>query len=331
MRAFKILPVSRIKAANLSKDALKRLSWFDWHKTHGENISLTCRHFGISRDTFYLWKKRYNPRNLRCLEDDTKTRRPHRLREMTTDPKILQKIYDIRLADPEKSKYEIHEELVRCGIKVAHNVIQKVINRHYELRNVNHKKKVRSHKRRSIARIKASKELRNKYPGALIEIDTKHLYILGKRFYLFAAIDCKSRLGYIWAYKAGSSLSAADFLLKVIKHFPFTIKAVNTDNGSEYLLNFHKLTKALGIDHYFTYPNTPKMNPKVERFIQTTQYEFFHYQDDLLDDLDMINQRCEVFNDKYNNKRFHQALDYKTPKECVNEYLIKKGQTVRYV
>lgn len=327
MRAFKILPTGRIRAADLSKPALKRLVWFDWYKTHGENISLTCRHFGISRDTFYLWYRRFNPKNLKSLEDDTKTRRPHRLREMTTDPAILQKIYDIRLADPEKSKYEIHEELRRQGIKIAHNVIQKVINRHYRLKNVNHKTKVRKHRNYSIARIKAARELRDKYPGALVQIDTKHLYILNKRFYLFAAIDTKSRLGYIWTYKSASSLSAADFLLRVFKHFPFAIQAVNTDNGSEYLLNFHKLCEGFNIAHYFSHPNTPKMNARVERFIQTAQYEFFHYQDDLLPNLEEINQKCEVFNHKYNHKRFHQTLNYQTPAEYVTNYFeTQKGE-----
>lgn len=332
MRAFKILPVGRIRAADLSKPALKRLVWFDWHKAHGENISLTCRHFGISRDTFYLWKRRFNPKNLKSLEDDTKTRRPHRLREMTTNPTLLQKIYGIRLADKEKSKYEIHEELKRQGVKVAHNVIQKVINRHYELRNVNHRGQVRKKRKLSIARIKAARKLRDKYPGALIQIDTKHLYILNKRFYLFAAVDAKSRLGYIWAYKSASSLSAADFLLKAVKHFPFAVQAVNTDNGSEYLLNFHKLCEGLNITHYFTYPNTPKMNARVERFIQTAQYEFFHYQDDLLPELAQINQKCRLFNHKYNHKRFHQALSYKTPAEYVTNYFEEqKGEIVRYV
>lgn len=326
MRAFKILPVGTIKAANLSKDALKRLTWIDWYFDHGSNAESTCRHFSISKSVFYRWFNRFNKYNLCSLEFDTKTRRPHKLREMTTDPKILQKIYAIRLNDPEKSKYEIHEELKRQKIKVAHNVIQKVINRHYELRNVNHKEKVKAGRKRSIARIKAKRELRNKYPGVLVEIDTKHLYILGKRFYLFAAIDTKSKLGFIHAYKNGSSLSGADFLLKVIAHFPFKIEAVNTDNGSEYLLNFHKLCEGLSIIHYFTHPSSPKMNPQVERFIQTVQYEFFNYQDDLINDLDMINQRCQIFNDKYNHKRFHKALNYKTPAEYVKYYYQKKGE-----
>src|SRR3989344_4395583 len=185
--------------------AHRRLYWFDWYQTHGKGISLTCRHFGISRNTFYHWKKVFKPYNLQTLEDDTSNRRPHKLREMTTDIKILKRIYNIRHDDLEKSKWEIHEELLREGTKVAHNVIQRIINRHPELLNTQHRKKLKAHRNLKIARIKAARELKTKALGSLVMIDTKHLYVLGVRFYLFVAIDCKSRYGYVWSYKTGSS------------------------------------------------------------------------------------------------------------------------------
>lgn len=134
----------------------------------------------------------------------------------------------------------------------------------------------------------------------MVQVDTKHFYVLGVRSYLFVAIDCKTRLGFVWGYQSGSSASAADFLLKVIKYFPFKMGAINTDNRSEYLLHFHKLCQDLGIIHYFNYPHTPKMNGRVERLIQMIKYEFFNWQDDLLPDINQINQRCTVFNHKYN-------------------------------
>jgi transposase len=45
---------------DLSKDAQKRLKWFDYYHLHGGNARLTCRYFGISPQTFYRWKARYN-------------------------------------------------------------------------------------------------------------------------------------------------------------------------------------------------------------------------------------------------------------------------------
>lgn len=328
MRAFRILPktVFLNQCKFLSRDALRRLEWIDWYFFHGRNAEATCRHFSLSKSVFYRWFKRFNKYNLSTLEFNTKTRRPHHTREMTTPVNVISLIYTIRKDDLEKSKYEIQEELKRMGIKIGYNTVQKIIARHKELQNVYHKNKVRKHRNYVIARLRAARELKEKFIGSLVQIDTKHLYILGKRFYLFVAVDCKSRLGFIWGYKTGSSLNAADFLLKVIKYFPFRIIGVNTDNGPEFLLNFHKLCESLGIKHYFTYPYSPKMNGRVERFIQTVQYEFFNWQDDLLPDINLINQRCIEFNQKYNTKRFHQSLHYKTPMEYVIQYTKEKGE-----
>ena len=152
---------------------------------------------------------------------------------------------------------------------ISHKVIQKVINRHIELRNTQHKATLKKHRNYSIARIKAAYELKDKDLGSLVQVDTKYLYVLGRRFYLYVAIDCKSRYAFIRAYGSCNSTNAADFLTKVIDYFPFPIKAINTDNGSEYLLNFHKLTTQLDIPHYFSHPHTPKENSRAERLIQT--------------------------------------------------------------
>lgn len=319
MRRYNILPIPVIQNASLSKDGLKRLAWFDWYFSHEKNISLVCRHFGISRDTFYTWKRRFNPKSLQSLEFESKTRRPKKVRESTLSEAVKSKIYAIRLADPEKSKYEIQEELKREGIAVGQSAIQNFINKHSELFNTYHKKRVNKHRHYRIARIKAATELRDKELGSLVQMDTKYLYVLGHKFYLFTAIDCKSRLGFLYCYKTISSASGKDFLRKVKAYFPFPIQAVNTDNGSEYLLEFHKQLEAWGIPHYFTDPHCPKQNGRVERLHQTAEYEYFNYQYDLLDNLEMINQKCMEFCTKYNTKRFHRSLGYKTPLEVVLE------------
>lgn len=325
MRAFRIVSPVQVKNYHLSKDALKRLAWIDWYVSHRRNAQATCRHFGLSKSVFYRWLKRFNRSNLTTLEFNTKTRRPKKLRTMITPRWIIDRVYTIREADLEKSKYEIQAELAEEGIVLGYNTIQKIINRHPELANTQHRMKVRKHRNYSIARIKAARELREKYLGSLVQIDTKHLYILGKRFYLFAAIDCKSRYGFVWCYQSIASSCAADFLQKVGTFFPFPLLAINTDNGSEYLLNFHKACEEKGITHYFTYPHTPQMNGRVERFIQTVEYEFFNYQDDLLPEITEINQRCLIFNEKYNTRRYNQALGYRTPLWYVTKLLAERG------
>ncbi len=325
MRAYKILPVAQIKAASLSPEGLKRLWWIDWYQSHERNAEQTCRHFGISKSVFYRWKARFNPKRLTTLEDDKKTRRPKHLRSMTTAPWIIRMVYDIRKENLELSKYEIQETLKRKGVSVGQSAIQKIINRHPELHNIQHRKQQRKHRNQSIARIKAARELREKYPGSLVQVDTQYFYVLGKKFYLFSAVDCKSRYGFVWCYQTISSASGRDFVKKLQAFFPFPITAINTDNGSEYLLYFHKELEDAGIPHYFSDPYCPKQNGRVERFHQTVEGEYFNYQYDLLPDLDMISERCAIFNTWYNTDRFHRALGYKTPLECVTLWQKTKG------
>ena len=47
----------------LGRVAKVRLAWMDYYRTT-ENVALTCRHFGISRQTFYRWQRRYDPPDL---------------------------------------------------------------------------------------------------------------------------------------------------------------------------------------------------------------------------------------------------------------------------
>ena len=54
--------------AALSRAARVRLAWMDFYRSHGQNAALTCRHFGISRQTFYRWKRRYDPDRPASLE-----------------------------------------------------------------------------------------------------------------------------------------------------------------------------------------------------------------------------------------------------------------------
>lgn len=327
MRAYKILPTEEIQSASLSKDALRRLTWIDYYQSHGRKVRATCRHFSLSFETFYLWKRKFDMQGLRGLEDDTASRRSRNVRQMTTPMHIITRIREIRKGDPEKSKYEIQAELRDGGILVGYNTIQKVINRSPELLNTQHKQKLKKKRHFQIARIKAAVELREQALGSLVQMDTKYFSILGQRFFIFSAIDCKSRFGFIYPYRTISSSSAADFVRRVKEYFPFPIQAVNTDNGSEYLLNFHKEIKRWNIPHYFTNPYCPKQNGRVERFHQTAEYEYLNYQP-LLPYLEDLQKHCLKFSYKYNYQRYHHSLGYQKPGDYVKFLLKQKERSV---
>ena len=77
--------------AELSRAARLRLQWMDYYQSHGRNAALTWRHFGISRQSFYRWKRRYDPENLVSLED--RSHRPHQALDYLTPQQFLLRVH----------------------------------------------------------------------------------------------------------------------------------------------------------------------------------------------------------------------------------------------
>src|SRR3990167_8547292 len=98
----------------LSKKAKQRLKWMDYYAKH-RNARLTCRHFGLSPDTFYLWQRRYNPYDLSSLEDDTSNRRPQHLRQPATPPDLVAAVKALREAYPRWGKKKLYPLVVAQG------------------------------------------------------------------------------------------------------------------------------------------------------------------------------------------------------------------------
>jgi transposase len=86
----------------LSREAACRQRWLEWHQHHGKNVSLTCRRFGISRQTFYRWQRRYQSRRLASLED--RESRPHRRRRPTWTIEQVRAVLELREQYPRWGK-----------------------------------------------------------------------------------------------------------------------------------------------------------------------------------------------------------------------------------
>src|SRR3989304_8414279 len=86
----------------LSPNAGRRLKWMDYYQSHGHNARLTCRHFDISPQTFYRWKRRYDPHRLGSLED--RPRRPQRRRQPTWSPQLVEAVQELGERHPRWGK-----------------------------------------------------------------------------------------------------------------------------------------------------------------------------------------------------------------------------------
>ena len=110
-----------------SKKARQRLKWFDYYNSHGGNARLTCRYFGISPQTFYRWKRRYNPRHIGSLEE--RSRRPKHLRQPTYSAELVEAVLKLREEYPRWGKEKLATLLNGKGNQVSASMVGRIIRR----------------------------------------------------------------------------------------------------------------------------------------------------------------------------------------------------------
>lgn len=299
---------------NITEKAKQRLKVVDWLRTHKNNVSLTARHFGLDRKTVRSWRDKFNRIGILGLND--KSHKPKHIRQSTTDWKIIDEIVKVRKKYPAWSKYKIQAILKRKHIVVSISAVGRIL-----------KKKGLINKKISKKRSKAAKNPKQRYPkglritnaGDMVQIDTKFIIMLGGRIiYQFTAIDVLTKKRVLRYYSSLLSKNGADFLKICLAKFPFQIKAIQTDNGREFLKDFDKLCKELSLPHYFIEARHPKQNTYVENSHGSDEREFYQ-QGNVDKDIKAMNKALEEWEYTWNCVRPHEALNYLTP----DEYLKK--------
>ena len=297
----------------LPKEVKFRLNMLEFYYKH-KNASLTTRRFAVSKSTFYKWRKRFEKEGIEGLFDKPKT--PKKKRQPTTRSKYKDIVIEIRKKHPNWSSKKIAKYLEEEeGIKISHSTVNRILNEN-GLIEKSKKKKYEKQRAKAIIRKRIRKGLKANNTGDVIQIDTKHLQQAGKTYYQFTAIDKYSRMTYAKVYPTKSSRNAKKFFQEVEEYFEFEIKKVQTDNGSEFLGEFHKYLEERGIEHYFSYPNSPKTNAVVERVIRTIEEELWLYEGTNYE-LEELNRKLRKYIRIYNFIRPHQGINFKKPADLV--------------
>jgi len=84
---------SLVRQGTISEGAAKRLKWFDYYRRCG-HARQTYRYFGISAQTFYRWKKRFDPFDLTTMEEESRC--PHRVCCPGTSEEVVEKVRQLR-------------------------------------------------------------------------------------------------------------------------------------------------------------------------------------------------------------------------------------------
>ena len=302
------------RVESLTEAARKRLKVVDWHRAHGENLSLTARHFGLGRMNLWRWLKRLRTAGVVGLNQSS--RRPKKLRTPVTPWETVIKTVELRRQYPAWSKYKLKVLLERQGVKTSISTVGRILKRRGL---INYRASQKRKKAALRPKARFPRGLRISQEGDLVQMDIKHIMLVGgRRFYQFTAIDVLTKHRVLRIYPSESSRNGAEFLKECLKEFPFPIKAVQTDNGSTFLKEFERLIKELGMPHYFIYPRSPKQNTYVEISHGADEREFYQ-QGNVCSFLETMRERIRERQLIWNTVRPHQALNYLTP----SEYLIR--------
>ncbi len=317
--------LAHIISVKLSKHAKHRLRVIEHYLYKTSNVSLTCRHFAISRSYFYKWYRRYNPKDLSSLED--KSRRPHRVRSTNYNYSLVKIVKKLRQDYPSYSSKKLSVILKRdWDLNYSHSTLGRVIKKY----SLYFRAKIVLSKQRSKRAIEVWKKrkpfnLKLSEPRTILEFDMKHIYIGGNKQYAFVTVDIRSKRAAIHLANAPSSYQAKLALEHAMDTFGTDCVIVN-DNGSENLKHAYDYLKSINVTQYFARPYTPKDKPHVENLIGKLQQECLD-ENRYLSTLKERQQQIQKWLNDYHFFRPHQALNYLTPAQ----YCDKLGITIRRV
>lgn len=304
----------------LSVEARRRLKWMGYYRECGGNARLVCRHFDISPQTFYRWRRRYSPRDLTTLEE--RKRRPRRLRQPTWSAELERAVLELRRQYPRWGKDKLAVLLRREGPTVSTSMVGRILKR-LKRRGLlvepapNSISARRPRPPRPYA-VRKPKDYLPRAPGDLVEIDTLDLRPLpGVALKHFTARDVISRWDVLEVHSRATATTAAGFLDTLQARMPFPIRAIQVDGGSEFQAGFEAECQRRKLKLFVLPPRSPKLNGAVERAQRTHTEEFYEVWP--LSDwrVDALNRQCRSWERVYNTIRPHQALGYLTPFEFV--------------
>ena len=309
----------------------RKLQVYEWYQK-GIKIEEIIRLQGISRATVYRWIKQVRevidraPYNWRKLKYHYKEDTSRLGRKTIIDGNLVEKVLQIR------KRYQCGKEKIAIylqreySIKISASTVGRILKRFSKVATLERDKP-------KTLRLRQVKNRRNKEPPLrpwhiprdikpmeVLQVDTKYYITIDRRrYYLYAAIDVRTRMMFAMFYKDITSSSAADFIERAIRFFNSygTVRYIQTDNGSEYGGRFKKVLKRHKIKQVHSQPRRPYQNGKVERSIRILQEEFL--PNVYGNNIKRLNFWLCDYLVYYNTVRIHSGINYRTPVE----YMLK--------
>lgn len=299
----------------ITQEAYFRQRVLKYAAEHG--VTASANRYRISRKTVHKWKKRYDG-TVESLKDQP--RRPHHFPKQQT-------VTELKLVRRYARKYQDdlllgYEKACAYGYKRSYGCFKRTA---AKLIHPEKEKKKKPRKNKPYQRAA--------YPGEKVQIDVKfvpaYCVVNGEKYYQFTAKDECTRWTYREMYAEHSSVSAKDFLERLVRAAPFPIRMIQTDNGAEFT-NALLVTKSkhktlfeealieMGIEYHRIRIATPRHNGKVERQHRTDELRFYRHM--RMYSLEDGRKQLAVYQRESNN-HIMTCLGMKSPNQVLALYL----------
>lgn len=261
------------------------------HGFKENNVSHTCKVFGISRTTFYNWNRAYQKQGMKGLEvkEPLKPQMPNKVNK-TIEQEILSYVGQYPTDGPKRIYYELRAEGLDIGesgiynVLKRHNLSTKAMRREYS-KNKAHHFKVK-HSNRIITSY--FENTQDNYPGYLV---IQRIDFIGKfdgigKVYQYSFYDTYSKWGIVKLYNRKQDIDVWDYfevkLVYLMKIFNLNIENLITEKTKEfvpYFVNsdkYKEIIENMHIKHRFIAPEKNTIMDTIGDFNEFLIKEFYN-------------------------------------------------------
>ena len=278
----------------------------------GKSISDVCIAFGVSRATWYKWKRRYDAYGIDGLKNQS--RKPHNIKNLKVTEELEKLVLELRLNNrfgPMRIRFRLKRKYgVSLGTKTIYNLLKR------------HKLNVLAVKLK-----RKYKRFEMKHPNELVQMDTKGPFYLKasrtKHYFIHVIDDCSRKVVSKWCNRRTSE-AALSVLKEWVKLHGKPNKVMH-DGGTEFTsTDFKNFLILNGIKDKQIPKGYPQEQGKVEAYNKIVISEFLQIEE-LKDEKDGA-EKYESFVNSYNYEREHGGINGMTPAEkfmkCLKQPLL---------
>ena len=266
----------------------------------GITVAETCRRYGVSRQSFYDYRRRLDSEGVAALQP--RSRRPHRSPAQTA-PDIEARIVELRTPNPRWGARTIHTRLIRAGIArpPAISTIHRILQRHGPVTP------------RTQRTPRTWRRFERYAPNDLWQIDGTQVALAdGSKAWIVDILDDHARYAIGATAARRFTAHAAWRAMETAIDEHGAPRQPISDNGLQFKsgkghkpVYFQERLAALGVAQLSSRPRHPQTCGKLERYRRTFK-EFYADQ----------GPAYTAFRWQYNHERPHRSLDQRTPAEA---------------